>query len=155
MSVPTTMQLAKQLVADWMRTGPRDLRSAVSVKSLHRLHEIIAAALDRRGQRAPKQVVSDEELARTLRCNVVGCREQPSARGFCADHYGGYLKSRRVPTHAEPPPGDPRPMLRVLTDEEALTHRRGNCPAYEACLDYAVKRHWRSFSCRGCRGPRV
>lgn len=48
----------------------------------------------------------------------------------------------------------PRRLLSTLSEEEAFewpTPRRTLCPNYEECLDYAVRRFWTSFTCRGCR----
>lgn len=40
-----------------------------------------------------------------------------------------------------------------LVDHDAPHRRRVNCPAYNACLAYAVKQKWQSFTCDGCTGP--
>jgi len=48
----------------------------------------------------------------------------------------------------------PRRLPSTLSEEEAFdwpSPRRTLCPNYEECLDYAVRRFWTSFTCRGCR----
>jgi len=48
----------------------------------------------------------------------------------------------------------PRRLLSTLSEEEAFEYpspRRTLCPNYEECLDYAIRRFWVSFTCRGCR----
>jgi hypothetical protein len=47
----------------------------------------------------------------------------------------------------------PRELIYNLTEEEAFrvpSPRRTLCPKYEDCLDYAARRLWVSFTCRGC-----
>lgn len=48
----------------------------------------------------------------------------------------------------------PRRLLSTLSEDEAFEYpspRRTLCPSYEECLDYAIRRFWTSFTCRGCR----
>jgi len=48
----------------------------------------------------------------------------------------------------------PRRLPSTISEEEAFEYpspRRTLCPNYEECLDYAVRRFWISFTCRGCR----
>lgn len=35
--------------------------------------------------------------------------------------------------------------------QDALVPRHVGCRNYDACLGYAAKRRWGSFSCKGCR----
>jgi hypothetical protein len=48
----------------------------------------------------------------------------------------------------------PRRLFYTLTENDAFAFpspRRTLCPAYEECLDYAVRHFWISFTCKGCR----
>ncbi len=45
----------------------------------------------------------------------------------------------------------PVPLRRTLkTDDEAALHRNLHCAHYGGCLEVALARAWRSWSCRAC-----
>jgi hypothetical protein len=41
--------------------------------------------------------------------------------------------------------------LNALIDDDAVdAHRNLSCPAYDACLDEALRQRWRSWTCSIC-----
>jgi hypothetical protein len=48
-------------------------------------------------------------------------------------------------------PKYPNPTASKLAKSPQKVDRRVLCAGYEGCLDMAIKRNWRGFSCRKCR----
>jgi hypothetical protein len=62
----------------------------------------------------------------------------------------GLLSLAAVELRAAPPPNGPAPLRWLLEPADVLAHRHLDCQEYDQCLDIAVLRPWRSWTCDRC-----